>query len=397
MHLVNDDPNGELPACPECGDELRGRVSNSYGQLAVVCAGCGGHALSLQDGQITPAQMTWFRPMCAATFHPKHKLAEKMMHGDGYIKERKLNGERVEVLSSRNGTQIFTRTISKVTNLPIEKTEWLPHLNWLSVLDRTLLDAELLTRGPRADHTTIGSIMNCDLAKSLERQKQFGRPIIVVFDILVNEGEDVRSLPLHERITLRDEAVKQLREELLRKNKHKAIGLQYIYLVDTCDDVKKVWREGGEGIIIKDLSAPYWDGNGSDRPAGVWMKLKREIEVDLVIMGYEDANEISEKSDGSIGKTKYAGMVGSVKLGVYDGRNLVHITDSSGFSDKFRKMLTDHGKKYIGEVVRVKAQGVLKAKDGSLSLQNPRIQGDKVRKDKNATDCKYTDIEEELI
>ena len=65
----------------------------------------------------------------------------------------------------------------------------------------------------------------------------------------------------------------------------------------------EIIKAGGEGIVLKDLEAPYFPGARSSS----WLKLKRSDTVDAIIIGYDRGREWDKK-----------GLIGSVELGVFD-------------------------------------------------------------------------------
>lgn len=328
--------------------------------------------------------MLHFRPMKAAGFNRDKNLW--MLDSAKYWVEEKLNGDRVLMFAWSKGAQFFTRTLSKADGFPVEKTAWLPHLNNLRMSKPTLLDGEVVTPGKRSDHTTVAKLFGCDVEKSLARQQQAGSLVYIVFDCLLYEGEDVRDKPLLERQEYLAEALHYLLPQVhTPRTKGVFITAPKLRIAPTGQGmpfVKEIWARGGEGVIIKDTASVY---TSDARPAGAWMKLKTEIEVDLVIMGYKDAKEESTKSDGTVSVTKYKGQVGSILLGAYERGALVDVCYSSGIDDQTRKQVSANGPKYLGQVVRVKAQSIMQNQQGKYSLQNPRIIG--MRVDKRKEEC----------
>jgi ATP-dependent DNA ligase len=121
-----------------------------------------------------------------------------------------------------------------------------------------------------------------------------------------------------------------------------------------------VWDKGGEGVILKDMYAPYEFG----RRIASLMKIKEELTLDLKVVSVHE------------GAGKYAGMVGT--LGVVGQRGRVH--NVSGMSDEQRMWWWANPDTIIGNIVEVKAMKLLK--DGSL--REPRFKH--IRHDKAAGD-----------
>lgn len=110
-----------------------------------------------------------------------------------------------------------------------------------------------------------------------------------------------------------------------------------------------VWEQGGEGVILKRIDAPYSVGK---RNADV-MKIKEEVTLDLWCIGMEE------------GEGKFAGMTGSLTL--VDSAGNIH--NVSGMNDADRICWWKHPEKITNSVVEVKAMKILK--DGSL--REPRF------------------------
>ena len=379
-----------LTDCPLCGTR---HTATDEGE-SFLCGSCDSEWLVRDNQRLTRSDMLNFRPMQAATF----KEAKHASYiGDArHIEEEKLNGDRVLDAVWSRGSQFFTRTLSRADDLPVEKTGWLPHLKHIALSEFQLLDGEIITAGI-SDHTTVAERFGCLQPKSIRRQTKLGWLIYAVFDILVYDGVDVRTEPLAVRRDMRDDVLDRIWSQINRANRSRG-GLHrpntYVRRVNEGSGpefIERIWSRGGEGTIVKDLGSTY---QSDKRPVNAWLKRKTEIEVDLVIIGYKDAKETSTKSDGTTSATKFAGQVGSILLGAYDGSKLVSITHSSGISNDLRRHVTAKKREYIGRVVRVRAQKVMVNKSGELSLQNPRIVDKDARTDKRGSECTVDDVRE---
>jgi DNA ligase-1 len=120
----------------------------------------------------------------------------------------------------------------------------------------------------------------------------------------------------------------------------------------------EVVTAGGEGIMLKDMEAPY-----AFKRSYAWLKLKPIRDVDLVITGVFE------------GEGKYTGMLGGVIVD-YKGKS---VRVGSGFADFTRSEywdFADNGKGLIGKTAEVKFTEV--TPDGSLLF--PRFV--RIREDK---------------
>jgi len=97
---------------------------------------------------------------------------------------------------------------------------------------------------------------------------------------------------------------------------------------------EEVWDRGGEGIILKDLDAPYSPGK---RNADI-MKIKLENSEEMLVVGAEQ------------GEGKYEGTLGA--LLVKDQYNVIHRV--SGMSDEERHTWWSNLDIIVGKVVEVK-------------------------------------------
>jgi DNA ligase-1 len=114
--------------------------------------------------------------------------------------------------------------------------------------------------------------------------------------------------------------------------------------------------EGYEGIMIKDLGAPY-----ECKRSSFWMKWKPTITVDLDIVGFEE------------GTGRNLGRLGAIICeGVDNGRD-IRVNVGSGLSDSDRDDYWARRDLLLGRCVEVEADAVTQNQDGSYSLRFPRF------------------------
>lgn len=378
----------KLERCPEC--EYANTIEVSYHPADTEettplyrCTACNYEWMAYMKKMTRQAMLSWL-PMCAVAFIKKYL---GLLDDPHYILEVKENGVRGLLVFTEDEGQLFTRTLAKEDGLPIEKSAWAPHLTSRrpAACVSCTLDGEITVGGINANHSDVGSRFNCSLEKSLARQRQFGKVMFTVWDVLMVDGVDLRDTPLRERLKIRDKIVASI------KSADGKLTIPYVKLVETKAPhekgqafVDRLMAAGKEGAILKSLDGTYCRDGG--RPAGVWLKIKEEDFADLFIGGYEEAEEISTKSDGTVSATKYKGMIGSMKLYAMDGAKKVFVCDCSGMKDEMRQELSDNREKYIGKVVLVKCQRVT-IRNGKVSLQNPRFKGWK--SEKHPSQCDY--------
>ena len=113
---------------------------------------------------------------------------------------------------------------------------------------------------------------------------------------------------------------------------------------------------GFEGIMIKDLSAPYECTRSS-----FWMKWKPTITVDLNIVGFEE------------GTGRNAGRLGAIICEGEDNERNILVNVGTGLSDSNRDEYWTARDQLLGRVIEVEADAVTQNQDGSYSLRFPRF------------------------
>jgi DNA ligase-1 len=113
---------------------------------------------------------------------------------------------------------------------------------------------------------------------------------------------------------------------------------------------------GFEGIMIKEMSAPYECKRNT-----FWMKWKPTITVDLEVIGVEE------------GTGRNVGRLGAlVCSGSDDGKDIA-VNVGSGFSDVDRDNLYRDRNLVIGRTVEILCDVITKNMDGTYSLRFPRF------------------------
>jgi DNA ligase-1 len=113
---------------------------------------------------------------------------------------------------------------------------------------------------------------------------------------------------------------------------------------------------GFEGIMIKDLDAPY-----ECRRSTFWMKWKPTITVDLNIVGFEEGTGRNE------------GRLGAIICEGDDNGRRICVNVGSGLSDVNRDEYWSARNQLLGDVIEVEADAVTQNQDGTYSLRFPRF------------------------
>ena len=119
---------------------------------------------------------------------------------------------------------------------------------------------------------------------------------------------------------------------------------------------KSAIENGFEGIMIKDLDAPY-----ECKRSTAWLKLKPFIEVSLAVVDFEE------------GTGRNVGRLGAIICeGEDDGRR-IRVNVGSGFSDSDRDSYWAGRDQMVKQIVEVRADAVTQNQDGTYSLRFPRF------------------------
>ncbi|MFZ9752135.1 MAG: ATP-dependent DNA ligase [Cyanobium sp.] len=148
-----------------------------------------------------------------------------------------------------------------------------------ALAEGTVLDGEVLVWHPTQPHPRPFA----DLQRRLGQRRPSARLLAeaparyVVYDLLELEGVDLRPQPLNER--------RRQLAALLEAQRHPLLRCSSPLPLDGWDDLER-WRErarasGAEGVMLKDLAAPY----GSGRRRGLWWKHKLDpLCLDAVLL-----------------------------------------------------------------------------------------------------------------
>lgn len=283
--------------------------------------------------------MEAFKPAKARAKLPKELT-------DQYICEEKLDGSRYLLYIGFNPydahdlhwSAFLSRRESSKDGLYVNKARNVPHITGIDypALRYTVLDGEVTLPGyPFYD---LNGLMNSlpDRAWMLQEEKGFVQ--YNVFDCLMYKGENLTEHLLDSRMKRARQAVIGMHSPHVRSVVAHSSGFVDSYF-------EEIVLRGGEGLIIKDLYAPYGKG---------WSKMKKSFDVSCIVMGFKP------------GTKKYEGQMGALQLGVYDDYSLKALaTDkpelreigfASGMDDALRQHITDNPSEYLGRVVDIHAQ-----------------------------------------
>ena len=282
---------------------------------------------------------TEFQPMLAAQLK-NCKWKDDIYNKDNeVIAETKIDGNRsLWCLFNKNeGIQIFSRNLSVQDYLPLCYTDKVVLNNVdISKLTHTfVVDGEIVISKVPDDSILEGfglepgttqlnltsALLASDKQETLDFQKHY--PLkLMIFDIVVFDGEDLTDKPLSERLKYRDIVYKEMLEAgfcIEKPKNNRDLNL-------TVEDFhKKMLIDGEEGSIVKTLNGLY-DMSGS-RSHNAWIKLKRSV-------GDSVASSLGDTIDGFItgfhniaGTENNSWRVSTVEFSVYLTDNKLNIDD----------------------------------------------------------------------
>ena len=156
-------------------------------------------------------------------------------------------------------------------------------------------------------------------------QQEQGEPVFAVFDCLFHDGTDLRHEPLSARRAVMIRAIGSGNSKTLMPSRRLAS--------DGLEAFRIAKRLGYEGLVAKDLSAPYLEVRSAR-----WLKVKVHAEDEFVIAGYTTP----------AGARKY---FGALLLGAYEGGRLHYVGKvGTGFDrrslaalyERFRPLVRPH-------------------------------------------------------
>lgn len=273
-----------------------------------------------------------------------------------WVGEEKFDGTRYIAAVTRTGIRIISRRgVEKTDRLPklvTELEEW--HAAGRLPLG-SILDGEVVA----GSFSETISLVNSLGSRGMDTDTQYH---YMVFDILRRGKEWLTEYPLRTRRTELESILGVSRREgaitLLTPQSHEIDSL-----------LEYVWRNGGEGIIVKNLDWRYEQGKRSKG----WIKVKDVQTADGIITGFTP------------GEGKYHTTIGAIVIGQYrNGQFVKKITKISGMTDQLRYELGSNQESYLGRVVEFAFQHKT-----DESYRHPRFKA--FRDDKKKRECTWED------
>ena len=300
----------------------------------------------------------FFMPMMLS--HPIEDAELEALNLHDYQVELKWDGIRIQLVRAHDMVALYSRTGDDISHtfpdvvaqaMRIDEQEF-------------VLDGELLT-------TDQGSIASFNSLQQRLNRKAVTPAMLTqypahirLYDMLVDNGHDIRTLPLRERRL-------HLEAWLAR---HAPERMDISGILDLADkeslyrirgDARDAPQRGVEGVMIKKLDSPYIAG----RPRGHWFKWKRNtLTLDCVLL-------YAQRGSG-----KRSSFYSDYTFGVWQEGKLVPIGKAySGFTDeelvKLDRWIRANTTNRFGPVREVKQELVLEIEFDSIHTSNRHKSG----------------------
>jgi bifunctional non-homologous end joining protein LigD len=222
------------------------------------------------------------------------KLVDRPPSASGWAHEVKFDGYRLQLRVEDGEATLRTR----------KGLDWTKKFSAIATAAEKLPDCMIDGEAAALDENGAPDFGALQAALSEGNSRDL---IFFAFDLLFAGDEDLRPLPLSER--------KARLKELLAGLKDKRQQIRYVEHFETAGDsvLESATRMGFEGIVSKELAAPYRSGR-----VGSWVKAKSRAGQEVVIGGW----------------TQEGAKLRSLIAGVHRGKKLVHVGRvGTGFSE----------------------------------------------------------------
>jgi DNA ligase-1 len=250
--------------------------------------------------------------------------------------ERKLDGIRIQAHKRGHEVRVFTRSLDDITDRLPEVVEVVAALP----AETLVLDGEAIALRPdgRPEPFQVTGARTASTRDPEQLRAQ--TPLTTyVFDVLHHDGRSLLDEPLIAR--------REILERLLQPENRVAS-----VVTDDPGAAQRFFEDqiaaGHEGVVIKDLGAPYAAG----RRGGSWVKVKPRHTLDLVVLAVER------------GSGRRRGTLSNIHLGARDGDGFVMLGKTfKGMTDemlswqttRFTELMSDDN----GWVVTVRPEQVV--------------------------------------
>lgn len=264
---------------------------------------------------IRASLMTPVLPMLAEACRSVEYAMKKCPNG--MYAEIKYDGERVQLHKKGDKFQYFSRSLKPVQPHKVQHfSEFIPKA--FPTGDDLILDAEVLL----VDTNTSKPLPFGTLGVHKKAKFQDAQVCLFVFDCLHLNGENIMHKPIKERRKVLTDEMKEIKNRIMFSEMSLIKDPE-----DLQDMMNDVFRQGLEGLVLKDIKSPYQPGKRH------WLKVKKDYlqagtmadSADLVVLG------------AYYGTGNKGGIMSIFLLGAYDPHTKKFCTVTkcgSGFDDK---------------------------------------------------------------
>jgi len=239
------------------------------------------------------------------------KLTEELPSGDGWLYEPKWDGFRALVFRDDDDVYIQSRDGKPLDRYFPELAEPIRK----NVPKRCVLDGEIVIAGPRGLDFDALQMRLHPAASRVQKLAQQTPAAFVAFDILAEDGDDLRARPQAERRQRLEKALAKAETpvHLTPCTRDRALAAEWFTRFEGA---------GFDGVIAKQEKTNYQPGKR------VMLKIKHARTADCVVAGFR------WHKDG------HGTRVGSLLLGLYDDEGqLQHVGVTSSFTMEKRRQL----------------------------------------------------------
>jgi DNA ligase-1 len=254
-----------------------------------------------------------FHPLMLSNPIDEEKDLAKLSPSD-FSAEWKWDGIRVQLVMSKDGASLFSRTGDDIANAFPDIVS--------NVIGQGVLDGELLV-GHDFEPGTFNDLQQRLNKKTASAKQLKESPAFIrVYDMLFDGREDIRTLSWQER--------RARLEAWFEANPQTRLDLSPVLGFVDWDQLAELRRRGAdehghEGVMIKLKTSPYVPG----RPKGYWFKWKRDPNVVDAVLMYAQR-----------GHGKRSSFYSDYTFGVWKGNEIVPIGKAYfGFTDEELKQL----------------------------------------------------------
>lgn len=354
----------------------------------------------------------YFAPPSSWSQEKKEEWARTRIFSGDWYGAQKRDGAFFMFLKDEDGNMYLRPRSRNVKKEFVNKIDWVPHLHefFKQLPNGTCLLGELYLPSDEQAKTTT-SIMNCLVDKGIKRQEK-EKLVYYIFDILADRGESFINMKAIDRFLTLEYYDREYRYDCVEWAK-------YYRGKELWDNIQNLLADGYEGVVITRAESHYLPGKRTNKDT---LKIKKELQdtIDCVVIGANpptrdyDGKEIEnweywfdvlrnkkitaseyfkenkktaygDYVDGAplypVTKNWFNGWAGSLKLGLYDGNNCVHIGNLSGITEEVKA----NWESYVGEVAEVMAMEIMDNAQGGRGIRHPKLK--QFRTDKNIKDC----------